>query len=312
MRFIKKLNKIELEKLIINFVFNQLEEISFLDKYDIFQILMNSSLVINNYLEYFEFNKFSDKTDEEILDFIKSTAQIIEKERIVSKKTKLKEAVIVKELESWDHEIIHPDMISSIFFADKLKQRQEYEEQINQIVDEIESIVESISDEDKTDMYFDFKEKDDVWKISIQKIKKEAKKLKSEQIEDNSLESWILQIDELENNRKNINNLIKDLNQELILQTYNTFKTLTNEQVIEILISNWTNPIINDLKSKSKKIILDFVFRFENLHKKYEDVLENINSEIKENEANLATLLTELDANQSDSIAINKLIKILK
>ncbi|WP_215773902.1 type I restriction-modification system subunit M [Mesomycoplasma hyorhinis] len=309
---LKTLNKIELEKLIINFVFNQLEEISFLDKYDIFQILMNSSLVINNYLEYFEFNKFSDKTDEKILDFIKSTAQIIEKERIVSKKTKLKETVIVKELESWDHEIIHPDMISSIFLADKLKQRQEYEEQINQIVDEIESIVESISDEDKTDMYFDFKEKDDVWKISIQKIKKEAKKLKSEQIEDNSLESWILQIDELENNRKNINNLIKDLNQELILQTYNTFKTLTNEQVIEILISNWTNPIINDLKSKSKKIILDFVFRFENLHKKYEDVLENINSEIKENEANLATLLTELDANQSDSIAINKLIKILK
>ncbi|MXR09120.1 type I restriction-modification system subunit M, partial [Mycoplasma hyorhinis] len=95
-------------------------------------------------------------------------------------------------------------------------------------------------------------------------------------------------------------------------QTYNTFQTLTNEEIIEILISNWTNLIINNLKSKSKKIILDFVFRFENLHKKYEDVLENINSEIKENEANLATLLSELDANESDSIAINKLIKILK
>ncbi|SYV91553.1 Uncharacterised protein, partial [Mesomycoplasma hyorhinis] len=62
---------------------------------------MNSSLVINDYLEYFEFNKFLDKTDEEILDFIKSTAQIIEKERVISKKTKLKEAVIVKEIESW-------------------------------------------------------------------------------------------------------------------------------------------------------------------------------------------------------------------
>ncbi|CRH24677.1 Uncharacterised protein [Chlamydia trachomatis] len=61
---------------------------------------MNSSLVINDYLEYFEFNKFLDKTDEEILDFIKSTAQIIEKERVISKKTKLKEAVIVKEIES--------------------------------------------------------------------------------------------------------------------------------------------------------------------------------------------------------------------
>lgn len=273
---------------------------------------MNSSLVINDYLEYFEFNKFLDKTDEEILDFIKSTAQIIEKERVISKKTKLKEAVIVKEIESWDHEIIHPDMISSVFFVDKLKQRQEYEEQVNQISEEINSIIETISDEDKTDMYFDFKEKDDVWKISTKKIKKEAKNLKTQQIEDNSLESLILQIDELENNKNNINNLIKDLNKELISQTYNTFQTLTNEEIIEILISNWTNLIINNLKSKSKKIILDFVFRFENLHKKYEDVLENINSEIKENEANLATLLSELDANESDSIAINKLIKILK
>ncbi|CRH24678.1 Uncharacterised protein [Chlamydia trachomatis] len=53
-------------------------------------------------------------------------------------------------------------MISSVFFVDKLKQRQEYEEQVNQISEEINSIIETISDEDKTDMYFDFKEKDDV------------------------------------------------------------------------------------------------------------------------------------------------------
>lgn len=72
----------------------------------------------------------------------------------------------------------------------------------------------------------------------VLKNKKEAKNLKTQQIEDNSLESLILQIDELENNKNNINNLIKDLNKELISQTYNTFQTLTNEEIIEILISN--------------------------------------------------------------------------
>ncbi|SYV89673.1 Uncharacterised protein [Metamycoplasma alkalescens] len=59
-------------------------------------------------------------------------------------------------------------------------------------------------------------------------------------------------------------------------------------------------------------IINDYVSKFEKLSDKYKFTLNDINKQIKDTEAQLANLLSDLKGDESDMQAINELINILE
>lgn len=105
---------------------------------------------------------------------------------------------------------------------------------------------------------------------------------------------------------------IKLLNYNLEEHTIRTIKSLTDEQVLELLRRKWIEPLCHELKMAPDAIVLRIIQQVDGLEKKYADTLHQINTEIADAEALLSDMLGRLRGNKYDMAAIAELQATMK
>ncbi|WP_215740859.1 type I restriction-modification system subunit M [Mesomycoplasma hyorhinis] len=300
------------EKHITNFVFENLEKIPLFSEYDLYQILSDELVKIKEDFEYLDTIQAKDINENEskekyILRYIKS--DIDTKEKIVKKSSKSSEKENI--IQDWEHQLLPKDLIASYFFKNLLNDKELIQNKIAEIEEEIKNIDETIDEEYRNNIeYFTDSEID---KNKIKKLNKTFLQNNNDNESDSVLMSSIISLYDLYNQLDENKARLKNINKTFINDTYNKFLNLSFEEFMNSILYKWSKPIKSKIISYSKKLILEYVQKLEILGTKYSDVIEDLTSEIKQNEEKLAHLLSELETeNDYDLKAINKLINILK
>lgn len=278
-----------IEDKLVDYIFNTIEDIPFIEKYDLYQILINNIEKIKNDLELIaSFDLDSLNVQELLLD-----------QDIIEIKRKKDNSIT-----EWNSHLFSNEFICQRFFVDQNNKLKELKDELNDIDARIDEIVDSIDETDKDEPLF----KDG--KVVIKELQKYAKTIKNIP-ENDSFESQILEINELTNQKSKIKKTLTSLEQTLVLESYQKYASLSHTDIFKLLIDKWSEPIIDQIIKQGAEIIDDYIAKFENLENKYKYTFNDINAEIKENEQKLVELLQDLGGNESDMQAINELINIL-
>ncbi|PZV98701.1 type I restriction-modification system subunit M [Metamycoplasma auris] len=305
---IKNISITELEKSLTDYIFNQIDDIDLADKYDLYQIIINNFDVIKDNIEliskYYNDNDNKNETKQNI------HLELLRDELIVTWESKKKKSDDLK-IKDWNSTILDPIFIKNKYFKDIYDSLSVQKEQLEEINSEIKNVLSLIDEEDKTYEIYDFEEEKFIIKDGIEKLAKSIKKSK-QSIEQDSLEDKIVQVSNLYEKQKAIKATFNSTNKQLILDSYNKYLSLAEDEFYELLITKWLENIIKTFNQKPIDIIDSYVSKFELLSKKYEDTLDDINDQILNSEKELLNLLKDLKGEESDMRAINELIKILE
>ncbi|BAP39320.1 type I restriction-modification system subunit M [Metamycoplasma canadense] len=278
-----------LEENLVDYIFNKMDNLPFIEKYNIYQILINNIENINNDLQLislFDFNNSS-------LDDLLQDPEILDIKR---KK--------INTIIEWNSSLFSNEFIKDKFFFDKNNKIKELNDELNNIDSQINEIIELIDESEKNEPLFI------EGKLVTKELQKYIKSIKNTQ-ESEDFESQILEVYKLINEKNKVKKLITSLEQELIFESYSKYISLNKDEIFSLLIDKWFLPIMNQIIKQGEEIVDDYIAKFENLESKYKYTLSDINAEIKENEQKLVELLKELGGEDSDMKAIDELINIL-
>ena len=111
---------------------------------------------------------------------------------------------------------------------------------------------------------------------------------------------------------KDCNSKIKKINEELEIKTKEKIENLTNEEINQVLIIKWINPIIDCIKSISNTTIDDFAKGLETLKNKYSNPLSEIETSLISKDKELNDLMNELVGSKQDLEALELFKQLLQ
>ena len=196
-----------------------------------------------------------------------------------------------------DHSIISLDLIQNYKLKDKLDTLESNKNKLTDITANYENILDELSEENKQDITNDAGEKID-FKLVANKVK-QYKSNKIE-IEKESDEEKICNLDKLHNEEKKINKQIKDEEIELQKDGIKAIENLSDSEIDDLLNIKWIKTLINSLNKLPEEIINDFIKDIENISKKYDTTLIDLDKEIKETENTLSNMINELTGDEFD------------
>ena len=196
-----------------------------------------------------------------------------------------------------DHSIISLDLIQNYKLKDKLDTLESNKNKLTDITANYENILDELSEENKQDITNDAGEKID-FKLVANKVK-QYKSNKIE-IEKESDEEKICNLDKLHNEEKKINKQIKDEEIELQKDGIKAIENLSDSEIDDLLNIKWIKTLINSLNKLPEEIINDFIKDIENVSKKYDTTLIDLDKEIKETENTLSNMINELTGDEFD------------
>ena len=129
--------------------------------------------------------------------------------------------------------------------------------------------------------------------------------------EEDMIEYKIVEVNDLLEEEKELKKSIK--NQEAIIQdkSKKAIENLSNEQVRELLIEKWINPIIINFNYLLIELINNLVDKIKTLSNKYNTTLIDTEKEIKNCEKDLCFMLDELVGNDFDMKGISEFKSLL-
>ena len=196
-----------------------------------------------------------------------------------------------------DHSIISLDLIQNYKLKDKLDILESNKNKLIDITANYENILDELSEENKQDITNDAGDKID-FKLVANKVK-QYKSNKIE-IEKESDEEKICNLDKLHNEEKKINKQIKDEEIELQKDGIKAIENLSDSEIDDLLNIKWIKTLINSLNKLPEEIINDFIKDIENISKKYDTTLIDLDKEIKETENTLSNMINELTGDEYD------------
>lgn len=113
-------------------------------------------------------------------------------------------------------------------------------------------------------------------------------------------------------NEKDCNSKVIKINNELETKAKEKIESLTNEEVEDMLIMKWINPIIDGIKSISNTTIDDFAKRLETLKNKYANPLSEIETNLASKDKELNDLMNELVGSKQDLEALDLFKQLLQ
>ena len=144
-------------------------------------------------------------------------------------------------------------------------------------------------------------------------VKKMAAKIKKDKLalNEDMIEYKIVEVNDLLEEEKELKKSIK--NQEAIIQdkSKKAIENLSNEQVRELLIEKWINPIIINFNCLLIELINNLVDKIKTLSTKYNTTLIDTEKEIKNCEKDLCSMLDELVGNDFDMEGISEFKSLL-
>lgn len=224
-----------------------------------------------------------------------------------SKTKKLEEKVI-----GTDGRLIPFAMIQNLYFSDLADEVSALDIEISALANEKDELLDSIEPDDKAELLKDGDSSDidsKKLKSKIAEIKKNIKK--GAEYEDDSYESIIMSIDETNNKISQVKKALKTKKTVLDSETEEKIKTLTDEEIHNILVKKWIDPICDEITNLPHTLISSLESQIDALSKKYDTSFTELDSQISAAESSLSGMLDDLTGNDFDMQGLAELKKLL-
>ena len=282
------------ENVIANNIFERLSSVPLIDKYKAYQILDDCWQKIAIDLEIIQTEGFD------------ATKQI-DPNMVLKKKNGKDEEV----QDGYVGHVIPFNLIQSTILKEEATSLVNKNNALTDIINSYEEIIENISEDDKESYKDLFNEDSSAFVNSeVAKTAKALNKTKAIYGED-TVEYQIITVSNLIEKEKALKKEIKTETENLLAKTKITIENLTNEQVVELLKEKWINPLILALNQLPNLIVKDLVSKISYLANKYSLTLIDLESQIKEAEKALISLIDELDGDEYDMKGLEALKTLL-
>ncbi|QZX48906.1 type I restriction-modification system subunit M [Mycoplasma sp. E35C] len=124
-------------------------------------------------------------------------------------------------------------------------------------------------------------------------------------------ERKVLEIYQLFYKRKDIDSINSGLQKELKNETVTKIQEINYQEAKPVFVFKWIEPIIKGMKDLVDEQINDFVALLTKLINKYNNPMNELKTQIDQEEKELVALLKELEADKYDQKAIDELISLL-
>ena len=274
------------EEILSKYIFDRLENIPLVDKYEVYELLDESWNKMTIDLEMIQTEGFQ-------------SVKIVDPNMIVKKKNDKETEV----QDGWIGHIIPFEIAQKTFLKKELDSLNNHESRLSEIDSELDEIVESLSEEEKEMDFFDSEKN----VIIVGVI---SKTLKDNDLEPETKQK-LKQYQNLQTEKKQLNKTIKTENESLQMQTKQIIESLSDEQAKEALNTKWIQPFVSSLNDLPINIINSLTSHIEALSKKYDVTFSDLEKEIKETEKALIDLTNELTGSEYDMLGLNELKAIL-
>lgn len=293
---INNINEVDIyseEEKISNALFNRVENIPLMNKYQSYQILDDNWNTISNDLEMI---------NNEGIEACTKVDPIME-----VKKTKDKETEVQVGIKG---HIIPLDLVIDFKLSDLKSKLEEKNNKISDIESEINEIFDNLSEDDKIEISDVLTEENDAF-VAKEVAKKAKEYLKSNTLEE-SVEKKVIEVNNLFSEQKKLNKEIKNQTEELNIEAEKELNNLTIEESLELLSKKWIHPILDGLDKQLEEIISDFCKKIEKLSSKYSQTLKSIDEEISKTEKELSSMIDDLTGSEYDMKGLEEFKSMLK
>ena len=129
--------------------------------------------------------------------------------------------------------------------------------------------------------------------------------------EEGTYEYIITRVNELLSEEKDLKKEVKEKSKRLHLKTKDTIENLSDKQVYELLKDKWLKSLIESIMDLPNQIVSELMTKLETLAKKYEITFSEVETQIKETEKALSTMIDDLEGNQFDMLGLAEFNKLL-
>jgi type I restriction enzyme M protein len=280
------------ETILSDNIFKRLENFPIIDRYEAYQLLDNEWTKIAIDLEVIQTEGFE------------ATKKV--DPNIVIKKKEGKEQEVQ---EGYVGHVIPFELVQTTILKTDYDALNEKENRLSEISPAYEEIIDSMSEDEKgSDVLND---SNDAF------VAKEVTKKLKELLADIELEETIafrdklLHVDELLKEEKELKAQIKKDSAELHAFTKTTIENLSDEQVYQLLEKKWIESLVDNLYSLPDTVVDRLVNRIQSLQSKYAVTFFEVETQIKETESILSSMIDELVGDDFDMKGLSEFKALL-
>lgn len=284
------------ENILSEDMFERLEAVSLVDKYNAYQFLDDEWKKIAADLEVIQTEGFE-------------VTKKVDPNMVMKKKAGKEQEV----QEGWNGHVIPFEIVQEAYLTEELNQINSKENRLLEVTTEVEEIFDSFSEEEKEmDAINDAKDS-----FVTAGVRNEAKKIrvalkKKEVFSEDSYELKILKVEDLFTEGKVLKSKVKLEKDKLQILTKVKMGSLTDEQVYELLNLKWIVPLMSSLNRLPEESINNLIKKIQELEEKYATTYADIENQIVETEDVLTSLINDLTGNEYDMKGLNEFQMLLK
>ena len=279
------------EKILSEKLFECLETIPLVDKYEAYQILNNEWQKIAIDLEIIQTEEF---------DAIRK----VDPNMVLKKKNGKEQEV----QEGWIGRIIPFELVQENILIEETKSLKEKETRLLEISSQYEEIIDSLTEDEKENGVLN--DTNDAF-ISKEVTKKLKELKKEEEVEVLTFVEKLKKYEELNKEEKLLKKTIKKDAENLQSLTKTTIESLSDNDIYLLLEKKWIQKIADSLNKLPDNIINKLIDTIQAIFKKYETTYLDIESEIKETENKLVLMIDELEGDEFDLKGLSEFKSLL-
>lgn len=268
-------------------IFERLEDIPLIDKYEAYQILDDEWEKIAVDLEMIQTEGFA-------------TTKQVDPNLVIKKKNGKEQEI----QEGWVGHVIPFQLVQEEILSEGYKSLKDKEERLSEFPSLYEELIDSLTEEEKESEVLNENNDAFVGK-EVSRMLKELRK-GSQDEETRCFVEKLERYEELSKEERNLKKEIKEEENKLHLLTKKTIESLSDEQVRELLEKKWITKLMESIGSLPETVISKLVSNIKDLEKKYETTYMDIESEIRETEGKLAAMIDDLVGDEFDMKGLNE------
>lgn len=275
------------ENTISDNIFNRLNNIALIDKYEAYQLLDNEWTKIAVDLEMIQSEGFQ-------------ATKKVDPNLIVKKKDGKEQEV----QDGWIGHVIPFELVQKEILSTQYQALKDKENRLSEIPSLYEEIIDSLTEEEKESEVLN----DNNDAFVAKEVTKKLKELRKEVPTDETKEfiEKLSKFDALNQEEKKLKKDIKKESAELHMLTKETIENLSDETVYELLDKKWISNLIVNINKLPDTIVNTLVSKIQTLQSKYATTYYEIESEIKETERLLSAMIDDLEGNEFDMKGLNE------
>lgn len=208
--------------------------------------------------------------------------------------------------EGWVGHIMPFELVQATLLCDEKAELSQMESRLAEIPSAYEEIADMLTEEEKEgDFYADDS-------FVGKEVTKKLKELRADRTpEAVQLKEKLNRVDKLMQEEKELKAQIKKADAALQAKTKTTIEGLSDEQVRMLLEKKWIDTLVSNLSKMPDTLIDTLVSKIQALESKYSTTFFEVETQIQDTEAQLASMIDELDGSEFDLKGLSEFKSLL-